>query len=80
MKEKEDLKKQIEKIAQDNGALLFGVADISKIKDEINKQEKDKEISEDEKYNLIEKLDEMVKDYSEQIKELGAKKEAEISV
>lgn len=55
-----------------------GVRD--KVKEDINKQEKDKEISEDEKYKLIDKLDELVKKYNDQIKEQGENKEAEISV
>lgn len=57
---------------------MRGVRD--KVKDEINKQEKDKEISEDEKYNLIDDLDELVKKYNNNVKELGEKKETEISV
>jgi len=49
-----------------------------KIKEEIIKLERNKEISEDDKYKRIEKLDESVKEYNEQIKELGQKKEKEI--
>lgn len=51
-----------------------------KIKDEINKAEKAKEISEDEKYGLIEDLDEMVKEFNQTVKDMGDQKEAEISV
>lgn len=51
-----------------------------KVKDEVNKAEKDKQISEDDKYSLIDDLDEMVKEYNQTIKDLGDKKEVEISV
>lgn len=49
-----------------------------KVKEEIVKQEKNKEITEDDKYDLQKKLDELVKDYNEQIKKLGDKKSEEI--
>ena len=49
-----------------------------KVRDDIGKAEKAKEISEDEKYNLQKDVDERVKDYNEQIKSLGAEKEKEI--
>jgi len=49
-----------------------------KIRDEILKQEKDGNISEDEKYKQMEELDKLVKGYNEKIKELGDKKETEI--
>ena len=49
-----------------------------KVKDEIVKQEKEKIISEDEKYKRVEELDKLVKEYNEQIKVLGDKKEEEI--
>ena len=49
-----------------------------KIKEQVLKQEKDKEISEDDKFRRLEDLDEMVKDYNSRIKDLGQKKEEEI--
>ena len=49
-----------------------------RIREEIIKQEKNKEITEDDKYNLQKKLDDLVKDYNEKIKLLGSKKENEI--
>ena len=49
-----------------------------KAKEAIIKQEKDKAITEDERYSLVEKLDEMVKAFNETIKETGTKKEREI--
>lgn len=49
-----------------------------KAKDNIVKQEKAKQITEDDKYDLQKKLDEMVKNYNEKIKSMGNKKESEI--
>ncbi|MFA6409963.1 MAG: ribosome recycling factor [Candidatus Buchananbacteria bacterium] len=49
-----------------------------KTKDEIAKQEKNKEITEDDKYELQKKLDEVVKDYNEKVKQMGESKEEEI--
>jgi len=48
------------------------------IKEEILEAEKNKEFGEDEKYNLIEKLDKITGDYNNKIKEAGEKKEKEI--
>lgn len=41
--------------------------------------EKDKSIAEDEKYRMQEDLDKMVKEFNEQIKDIGEKKENEIN-
>lgn len=49
-----------------------------KVKESIVKKEKAKEITEDDKYDLQKKLDELVKDYNDRIKESGEKKEEEI--
>ncbi len=49
-----------------------------KIREEITKQERDRQISEDEKYRLQEQLDKMTKEYADKIDELGEKKEREI--
>ncbi len=51
-----------------------------KIKEEILKAEKEKEISEDEKYKLIEELDKKTKDYTQQVEDLAIKKEKEINL
>ncbi len=51
-----------------------------KIKEEIIKQEKANQLSEDDRYRLIEDLDKQIKDYNNKIKELGDKKQAEISI
>src|SRR3989344_1186172 len=48
------------------------------IKEKILEAEKNKEFGEDEKYNLIEKLDKTTGDYNNKIKEAGEKKEKEI--
>ena len=57
---------------------IRGVRD--KIKDEIISAEKSKEISEDEKFKLVEDLDEMTRKYNDQVKEVGEKKEQEIKL
>lgn len=51
-----------------------------KIKEEIITAEKNKEISEDEKYKLIDDLDEMTREHTEIINTLGKKKEEEIKL
>ncbi len=50
------------------------------VKDEINLAEKNKEISEDEKYKLIDALDELTRQYNDQIKTIGENKEEEIKL
>lgn len=56
---------------------------IRKIREElrtdIDKQEKAKEISEDDKYNMQDDIEEMVKAYNEKIKQIGEEKEKEIN-
>lgn len=49
-----------------------------KVRDQITKKEKNKEITEDDKYDLQKKLDDLVRDYNDKIKDLGEKKEKEI--
>ncbi len=49
-----------------------------KIKEVVIREEKDKLISEDEKYKRIDELDKLVKDYNEEIKNLAEAKEKEI--
>ena len=48
-------------------------------KEMIETAEQDKKIGEDEKFRLLEKLDEMVREYNEQVKATGEKKEQEIN-
>ena len=49
------------------------------VKDQIITSEKNKEIGEDERFKLQEDLDKIVKDYNDNIKEIGDKKEEEIN-
>jgi ribosome recycling factor len=49
------------------------------IRDMISAEEKDGGMSEDEKFKLQEELDKMTKDYNEEIKVIGDKKEEEIN-
>ncbi len=49
------------------------------VRNMIQEGEKDKTISEDEKYRLQEELDKMVKDFNERVKEVGENKEKEIN-
>ena len=51
-----------------------------KIRDEVVKAEREKEISEDEKYRLFNELDKIAVEFQEKIKTVGEKKEQEISV
>ncbi len=44
----------------------------------ISQMEKDKEITEDEKYKMQEELDKLTKEYNEKVEEVGKKKEEEI--
>jgi len=49
-----------------------------RVREEITRKEKAKELTEDDRYDLQGKLDDLIKDYNEKIKELGDKKEQEI--
>ena len=49
-----------------------------KVREEIMDKEKNKEISEDEKFQALKDLDLVVKEYNDHIKEIGDKKEQEI--
>jgi ribosome recycling factor len=48
------------------------------IRDKVFAMEKEKEISEDEKFKLIDEIDKMTKEYTNQIDEIGKAKEEEI--
>ncbi len=50
------------------------------IREAIGKEEKDKSITEDDKFRLQEELEKMVKEFNDEIKKIGEKKEAEITV
>lgn len=49
------------------------------IRDDIDKKEKAKEMSEDEKYKLQDELEKWVKDYNDKIRVVGEEKEKEIT-
>lgn len=49
------------------------------VRDDIDAAEKDKSISEDEKFALQDELEKMVKEYNEKIKVIGEEKEVEIT-
>lgn len=49
------------------------------VKELVIAEEKEKNISEDEKFRLLEELEKMVKEHNDQIKVVGDKKEAEIN-
>lgn len=49
------------------------------VKEMILAEEKDGGVSEDEKFRLLDELEKMVKDYNEEIKTIGEKKEEEIN-
>jgi len=55
---------------------LRGVRD--DVKEAVVSAEKNQEITEDERYKLVEDLDTMVREYNKKIEELGKKKEEEI--
>lgn len=57
---------------------MRGVRD--KVKENILQAEKDKAVSEDDKFRLLEDLDELTRQYNDKIKDLGEKKEAEIKL
>jgi len=49
------------------------------VRETIQRMEKDKEISEDERFRLQDELEVLVKDYNEQVKTIGEEKEKEIN-
>ena len=49
-----------------------------KIRKQVEQQEKDKEISEDDKFNFQKELDELIKNKTQEIEDLSRKKEEEI--
>lgn len=48
------------------------------VRDEILEKEKNKDMSEDEKFKLLDELEKLTKEYNEQISSMGEKKEVEI--
>lgn len=66
-----------------NQKLEAGRISIRKVREEARElilgEEKDKNITEDQKFKLFEDLEKMVKDFNDQIKKLGDQKEEEIT-
>lgn len=73
---RKDLVKVLHKKLEEGRIILRGQRE--KVKDEIMALEKDKQMSEDEKFQALKDLDNMIKEYNDKIKDLGDKKEEEI--
>lgn len=76
----EDRKKLVKILNQKVEAakiVIRGIRD--KIRDDIQKMEKAKEIAEDERFRLQKELDEFTGTYNDKLKEIGEKKEEEIN-
>ncbi len=73
---RKELVKILHKKLEESRIALRGQRD--KIKDEIITLEKNKEISEDEKFQDLKNLDELTKEYNEKLKEVCDNKEKEI--
>ncbi len=61
---------------EDSRIALRGVREL--VRDEILEKEKNKDMSEDEKFKLLDELEKLTKEYNEEISEMGGKKEEEI--
>jgi len=73
---RKELVKNVHKKVEDARIRLRGVRD--KIREEIITAEKEKEFSEDEKFESLKSLDELIKEYNEKIRAIGEEKEKEI--
>lgn len=71
-----EIVKNLKQLLEKNKVSLRQIRE--KVREEIIKQERDRQISEDEKYRLQEVLDKITKEYTDKIEELGDKKEREI--
>ncbi|NMB48011.1 ribosome recycling factor [Candidatus Kuenenbacteria bacterium] len=78
----EETRKELIKVLNDKlesgRRSLRGVRD--DVKEAILAAEKNKEITEDERYKLVEGLDKLVREYNDKVEELGKKKEEEIKL
>ena len=76
----EENRKQMVKVVkeklEDARVRIKGVRE--NIKETVIKKEKEKELSEDEKFKLLDELDKLTKEYSNHVGEIGSKKEQEI--
>lgn len=73
---RKELVKVLHKKLEEGHVAIRGVRE--KIREEIINLEKDKGISEDEKFQALKDLDNTTKDYNDKIEDLGDKKEQEI--
>jgi len=73
---RKELVKQVRERMEKSKIALRQIRD--KVKDEIGKMEKEKELTEDDRFMLLKKLDETTKEYTTKVEELGEKKENEI--
>ncbi len=73
---RKELVKVLHKKLEEGRIAVRGVRE--KIREEVMSAEKDKSISEDEKFQALKDLDELTKDYNDKIKNIGDKKEGEI--
>lgn len=73
---RKDLVKILHKKLEESRITLRGQRE--KIREDIVSLEKNKEISEDEKFQGLKDLDDLVKEYNENIKKIGEEKEKEI--
>ena len=70
------LVKQMKEKVEETKVRIRGVRE--SMRDQINQMEKEKEISEDEKFKMFDELDKLTKETTTQVEEAGAKKEVEI--
>lgn len=75
---RKELLKMVNTKTEEARRSLRGVRD--EIKEKILAAEKDKEISEDERYKLVEELDKMTRNYNDKVNALAEKKEGEIRI
>lgn len=73
---RQEMAKKIKKMLEDEKTALRNMRRESK--EEIEKLEKDKQITEDDKFNGLEMLQKIIDDYSKKIEEIAAAKEKEI--
>ena len=73
---RKDLVKVLHKKLEDGRIALRQIRE--KVREEIINEEKNKTISEDEKFQALRDLDNLTKEYNDKVKDLGDKKEKEI--
>lgn len=73
---REKMKKSVQKEVEQAKVALRALRD--SVKQQIQSQEKEKTISEDEKFRLLERLDKEIKQFQDAFEELGKKKEKEL--